>query len=102
SPYTAMKLQRLLREVVLNPNGTGKWFKDLPYEVAGKSGTAETGKYKSGQQLHNKWFAGYFPYENPKYVLVAVNLDVLDLEGGVNLLFADMVKMLYEKDNGMQ
>ncbi|MFP5113697.1 peptidoglycan D,D-transpeptidase FtsI family protein [Bacillaceae bacterium C204] len=102
SPYTAMKLQRLLREVVLNPNGTGRWFKDLPYEVAGKSGTAETGKYEAGKQLHNKWFAGYFPYDNPKYVLVAVNLDVLDSEGGVNSLFADMVKMLYQKDKGMQ
>lgn len=99
SPYTAMKLQKLLREVVVNPNGTGRWFKDLPYEVAGKSGTAETGKYKDGKQLHNKWFAGYFPYQNPKYALVAVNLDVLDSEGGVNLLFADMVKMLYENDN---
>ncbi|MFB3160634.1 penicillin-binding protein 2 [Neobacillus sp. 179-J 1A1 HS] len=98
SPYTAMKLQKLLREVVVNPNGTGKWFKDLPYEVAGKSGTAETGKYQGEQQLHNKWFAGYFPYQNPKYALVAVNLDVLDTEGGVNLLFADMVKMLHEHD----
>lgn len=102
SPYAAMKLQRLLREVVMNPNGTGRWFKDLPYEVAGKSGTAETGKYEDGKQLHNKWFAGYFPYQNPKYVLVAVNLDVLDSEGGINLLYDDMVKMLYQKDNGMQ
>jgi cell division protein FtsI/penicillin-binding protein 2 len=102
SPYTAMKLQRLLREVVLNPDGTGRWFKELPYAVAGKSGTAETGKYQAGKQLHNKWFAGYFPYDNPKYALVAVNLDVLDSEGGVNLLFADIVKMLYENDNGMQ
>lgn len=98
SPYTSMRLQKLLREVVLNPNGTGRWFQNLPYEVAGKSGTAETGKYIDGKELHNKWFAGYFPYKNPKYALVAVNLDVLDTEGGVNLLFADMVKMLYEKD----
>jgi penicillin-binding protein 4B len=102
SPYTAMKLQKLLREVVVNPNGTGKWFQDLPYEVAGKSGTAETGKYANDKQLHNKWFAGYFPYQNPKYALVAVNLDVQDTEGGVNLLFADMVKMLYENDKGLQ
>lgn len=102
SPYTAMKLQKLLREVVVNPNGTGKWFQDLPYEVAGKSGTAETGKYENDKQLHNKWFAGYFPYQNPKYALVAVNLDVIDSEGGVNLLFADMVKMLFEYDKGLQ
>ncbi|WP_423799156.1 peptidoglycan D,D-transpeptidase FtsI family protein [Neobacillus sp. SAB-20_R2A] len=98
SPYTAMKLQKLLREVVLNPNGTGRWFKELPYEVAGKSGTAETGKYEDGKQLHNKWFAGYFPYQNPKYALVTVNLDVTENEGGVNLLFADMVKMLSEQE----
>ncbi|MEH7272561.1 peptidoglycan D,D-transpeptidase FtsI family protein [Neobacillus vireti] len=102
SPYSAMKLQKMLREVVVNPNGTGRWFQDLPYEVAGKSGTAETGKYENDKQLHNKWFAGYFPYQNPKYALVAVNLDVLDTEGGVNILFADMVKMLYENDNGLQ
>lgn len=99
SPYTAMRLQKLLREVVLNSNGTGKWFQNLPYDVAGKSGTAETGKYENGKQLHNKWFAGYFPYKNPKYALVAVNLDVLDNVGGVNPLFADMVKMLYDSDH---
>lgn len=96
SPYTAMKLQKLLRQVVQNPDGTGRWFKDLPYEVAGKSGTAETGKHQSGRQLHNKWFAGYFPFDNPKYALVTLNMDVYDHEGGVNLLFADMVKMLHD------
>ncbi|MEH7109538.1 peptidoglycan D,D-transpeptidase FtsI family protein [Bacillus sp. JJ1764] len=100
SPYTAMKLQKLLREVVTNPNGTGRWFKDLPDEVAGKSGTAETGKYLDGKQLHNKWFAGYFPFQSPKYALVCFNLDVIEDEGGVNSLFADMVKMLHEKETG--
>ena len=98
TPYTATKLQRLLREVVTNNEGTGRWFQNLPYEVAGKSGTGETGKYFGDQQLHNKWFAGYFPYNKPKYALVVVNLDVLADEGGVNLLFADMVKVIYEYD----
>jgi cell division protein FtsI/penicillin-binding protein 2 len=95
APYTAMKLQMLLREVVINENGTGRWFQSLPYEVAGKSGTAETGIYKGDKQLHNKWFAGYFPFENPKYALVAVNLGVFEDEGGVNPLFAEMVKKVY-------
>jgi cell division protein FtsI/penicillin-binding protein 2 len=98
SPFTAMKLQRLLREVVINDKGTGRWFNGLPYPVAGKSGTAETGIYQGKAQLHNKWFAGYFPYENPKYALVAVNLGVLEDEGGVNSLFADLVKEIYEFD----
>jgi penicillin-binding protein 4B len=99
SPFIAMRLQKLLREVVVNENGTGRWFQNLPFEVAGKSGTAETGKYEKGQQLHNKWFAGYFPYHQPKYALVAVNLDVLDNEPGVNQLFTEVVKMLYNHDN---
>ncbi|AIE60833.1 peptidoglycan D,D-transpeptidase FtsI family protein [Bacillus methanolicus] len=100
APYTAMKLQKLLREVVVNENGTGRWFQNLPYEVAGKSGTAETAIYENGKQLHNKWFAGYFPYKNPKYALVTVNLGVYENTGGVNPLFADMVKAIYDYDHG--
>lgn len=97
SPYTASKLQKLLREVVTNKEGTGRWFQNLPFDVAGKSGTGETGKYtKDGEQLHNKWFAGYFPFNKPRYALVAVNLDVRSNEGGVNQLFADMVNAVYE------
>ena len=98
SSSTAKKLQNMLREVVINEDGTGKWFQSLPYEVAGKSGTGETGKYLGAQQLHNKWFAGYFPYNRPKYALVVVNLDVPSDEGGVNLLFADMVNSIYENN----
>ncbi|WHX39411.1 penicillin-binding transpeptidase domain-containing protein [Mesobacillus sp. AQ2] len=100
SPYTAMKLQKLLREVVVNEEGTGRWFRDLPYDVAGKSGTAETGRYESKKQLHNKWFAGYFPFEKPKYALVTVNLGVFEDEGGVNPLFADIVKEVYNFNHG--
>lgn len=102
SSYTAAKLQRLLREVVTHEEGTGRWFQNLPYAVAGKSGTGETGKFMGDKQLHNKWFAGYFPYENPHYALVVVNFDVLENEGGVNLLFADMVKSIYEYDQKIQ
>ncbi|NHM30409.1 peptidoglycan D,D-transpeptidase FtsI family protein [Neobacillus terrae] len=96
APYTAMELQKLLRRVITDERGTGRWFQNLPYEVAGKSGTAETGRFVDGNQLHNKWFAGYFPYQNPRYALVVVNLDVYENEGGINPLFADMVKWLYE------
>jgi penicillin-binding protein 4B len=102
APYTAMKLQKLLREVIVNENGTGRWFQDLPYEVAGKSGTAETAIYENDKQLHNKWFAGYFPYKNPKYALVTVNLGVYEDAGGVNLLFADMVKAIYDYDHNQE
>lgn len=95
SPYTAMKLQHLLREVIVHVEGTGRWFQDLPYEVAGKSGTAETGIEENGVQLHNKWFAGYFPFEKPKYALVVVNLGVPDDQGGINPVFSEIVEGIY-------
>ncbi|RFU71636.1 penicillin-binding protein 2 [Peribacillus saganii] len=92
SPYTAMKLQSLLRSVVTEPKGTGASLSQLPYEIAGKSGTAQTGIDK--REL-NKWFAGYFPYKNPKYALVTVKLDSNDQEAGVTSLFKEMVEEIY-------
>lgn len=95
SPFAAIKLQQLLRKVVTDPEGTGHMMNDLPYEVAGKTGTAETSVIHEGQQLHHKWFAGYFPFDDPQYVLVTVNMDVPGDQGGVNPLFADIVQMIY-------
>ena len=98
SASTATKLQKLLREVVTHEEGTGKWYQGLPYEVAGKSGTGETGKFYHDQQLYNKWFAGFFPYQNPKYALVVVNLDVTENEGAISPIYADLVQSIYEYD----
>ena len=96
SKYAAIKLQQLLRKVVTDEEGTGRAFQQLPYEVAGKSGTAETGVLKENKQLHHKWFAGYFPFQNPKYALVVLNMNVFSDEGGVTPLFSDIVNMIYE------
>ena len=68
---TVKTLQELLRGVVTREKGTGTAFRSLPLSVAGKSGTAQTGK---GTRV-NRWFAGYFPYENPRYALVVVDLE---------------------------
>lgn len=96
SKYTVMQLQHLLREVVVNEKGTGWRFRDLPYEVAGKSGTAQTGKMlESGGELLNRWFAGYFPFQNPKYAMVVVELDVL-YENNVSSVYYDVVKGIHD------
>ncbi|WP_153736675.1 penicillin-binding transpeptidase domain-containing protein [Aquibacillus halophilus] len=64
---TALYLKKLLVDVV--ENGTGQQLKGL--EVAGKSGTAETGR--DGKSHY--WFAGFFPKDKPKYALVVVDLN---------------------------
>ncbi|WP_461200270.1 peptidoglycan D,D-transpeptidase FtsI family protein [Anoxybacillus sp. TBDG-1] len=89
---TIGKLQELLQLVVTHREGTGHAFQSLPYAVAGKSGTAETGKEK----LVNKWFAGYFPADRPKYALVVVQLETASAASVTNAIFTDIVRATYE------
>lgn len=94
---TASKLTKLLREVVENPEGTGQRFQDLPVHVAGKSGTAETGKENAkGEPLYHKWFAGFFPAEQPKYALVVVDMYNRSGSAATNDVFYEMVEAIYD------
>ncbi|MDQ0244546.1 cell division protein FtsI/penicillin-binding protein 2 [Bacillus fengqiuensis] len=94
-PYTAVQLQKLLRQVVTHEKGTGRRFQTLPYEVAGKSGTAELGDEKNSV---NKWFAGYFPASHPKYALVVVDLSTTSSKAVTNSMYYDIVQELYKMD----
>lgn len=94
APYTASRLQELLRGVVTS--GTGQRFAQLPYTVAGKSGTAETGKKQGDAVLVNKWFAGYFPFEKPKYALVVVDLEQPGSKSVANTVFYEIVQGIYQ------
>jgi penicillin-binding protein 4B len=99
SPFTAMKMQQYLRGVVNSPEGTAPYLDTALYEIAGKTGTAQTGSKQEGKELYNKWFAGYFPFEEPKYALVAVNMDVLIDEGGIYPIFKDSVDAVYKLEH---
>lgn len=48
--------------------GTAQQLKDLPVEVAGKTGTAQFG---SEEKTHG-WFESFAPYQNPEIVLVVM------------------------------
>ncbi|AEB24841.1 peptidoglycan D,D-transpeptidase FtsI family protein [Bacillus amyloliquefaciens] len=97
--YTAQQLQKILREVVTSPKGTGRRFQDLPYAVAGKSGTAQTGMFTQEKQtLYHKWFAGYFPADKPKYALVVLHMDTPGDKALTNTVFYDIVKKVHENE----
>jgi len=55
-------VQQLMKKVV--DDGTGKILESAKWQLAGKSGTAET-----GNGLYQQWFIGFGPYEHPKYAL---------------------------------
>lgn len=61
-------------------NGTGKAAKPELCSAAGKTATAETGWVKDGKLITNSWFCGFFPCENPKYVVI-VMIDDLEKNG---------------------
>ncbi|MEH7456665.1 penicillin-binding protein [Bacillus pseudomycoides] len=88
-PYeTVRKVQELLRNVVTMEKGTGSVFQSSPLSIAGKSGTAQTGK---GNRV-NRWFAGYFPYENPRYALVVVDIETANDQNRVTPIFKEFVE----------
>ena len=70
---------KTMMEMVCDPQGEGtaqRLFKDKPYTVAGKTGTARiaTGQgYAEGR--YRASFAGYFPADNPQYSCVVVIAD---------------------------
>jgi cell division protein FtsI (penicillin-binding protein 3) len=49
-------------------------FKDMPFSVAGKTGTAHVadGKIKYGDGIYQASFVGYFPAEDPQYTCIVV------------------------------
>ena len=47
----------------------------------------------------NRWFAGYFPYENPRYALVVVDLETDSKVNKVTPTFKDMVGAIYQLEN---
>ncbi len=69
-----------LRAVML-PGGTGYYVIDPSYNPAGKTGTSEsfvdtTGDGVIDTQTITHTFAGYMPYDDPKYVLTVISPDV--------------------------
>lgn len=78
SPSTVRDLHRAMRGVVTH--GTGRLiFKDCKVNVAGKTGTSRIvipwlGRYQDqmGRKMHQATFAGFFPFEEPKYSAIVV------------------------------
>ena len=64
------KINRILRKIVTNEEGTAKLANVKGYEVGGKTGTAQISK--NGRYTRDKinTFAAVFPSQKPKYTLI--------------------------------
>ena len=75
SEETAAKVRECIHEVVWGDHGTARAVQDPRVKVVGKTGTAypvEHGQYNTAKRRYA--FAGFFPYENPKYSCMALVL----------------------------
>ena len=75
SPETLAALQECLTAVCHEEGGTAyNLFKNSPYRVAGKTGTALVANGKRGytDHIYQSSFAGYFPADDPKYSCIVV------------------------------
>lgn len=71
SQSTAKTIREFLREVVVS--GTGKGGNSEKINISGKTATAQTGRYVKTKEITNSWFCGFFPSENPKYVMIIMS-----------------------------
>lgn len=78
SPETARKVKECLKEPVWGEHGTARAVQDDRVMIAGKTGTAYPVFEKGGggydKSRRRYAFAGFFPYENPKYSCMALIL----------------------------
>ncbi|MDU0203430.1 MULTISPECIES: penicillin-binding protein 2 [Paenibacillus] len=99
SASTSRTLLSWMREVVTD--GTGQGLKDAKWQLAGKSGTAQTMVGK--QEKVNQWFIGYGPVATPKYAVSVVikNTDPTESNKAIPL-FKGIMDILASQSNGRQ
>ena len=69
SKNTSDQINKILRKVVTDKEGTGSFANIFGYDVGGKTGTAKS--YINGNKNINT-FISVFPTEKPKYVLLVI------------------------------
>ncbi len=75
SQETAEQLLELL-EGVVTQEGSGRQAAPQFGQAAGKTASAQTGRYEQGQEIVHGWFTGAWPAEDPRYVITVL------VEGG--------------------
>ncbi len=70
---TAELLKEYLKSVL--EEGTGENAKPKTVSAAGKTATAQTGKYRYGIEISESWFCGFFPADEPEYIVIVFSED---------------------------
>ena len=69
---TQLRNLRAALEGVVETGGTAASARIQGVQLAGKTGTAQSGVRRNGVELNHAWFAGFAPAEDPKIVVVVM------------------------------
>ena len=90
SDNTVIEIRKMLKSVV--ENGKADKAYSALVSLSGKTGTAQSGSYENGKEILRTWFSGFFPSDNPNYIVIVMNENG---EGG-NLDCAPVFKKICE------
>lgn len=85
-------LRRMMELVVTD--GTGKRAQPIQGYAAGKTGTAETGQISDDHAVVHSWFTGYYPAEDPQYVVTVLVEDATADTKSAAELFCEIINNL--------
>ncbi len=71
SDSTVKKIREMLAGVV--SEGLADKARSELLSLSGKTGTAQSGIFRNGSEICRTWFTGFFPSENPNYIVVVLN-----------------------------
>lgn len=100
SEDTAAKLRSFMRDTLHKADCLG-----IPDNTDGgcKTSTAQTGRFdENGTEILNCWFAGFFPYTEPKYAVVVFNEDGISGNVSCGGIFKEIAEgvTVYERTKG--
>ena len=94
---TALILREYLTAVI--EGGTGKSAKPETVSAAGKTATAQTGKYENGTEICAGWFCGFFPVEDPQYTVIVFSENTQKQSATCGEIFAEIADRIAEIKN---
>ncbi len=94
SKKTVDTLQKMLSGVV--ENGLGREAAPVWGKAAGKTGTAQTGRFnEEGVEYKNLWFAGFYPAQDSRYTIVVMQDDQIHAKHSSAAIFSRVCDAIY-------
>ena len=95
SAKTAKKLREYLSAVITE--GTGTAARPKSVSAAGKTATAQTGKYENGKEICEGWFCGFFPADEPEYTVIVFSENISKQSKSCAEIFAGIADSVCER-----